>query len=297
MSTHLLWLGSRIQVHRFIWTSRQIENLCQLKTETDIRDAMRTLPKDTLKELYEADFARISTSGEHTRSYARHIFSILLSAQEALSPETIIQATAKSLSHPQEELTLAKVFDICSNLVVPDSELNTLRFAHISFQEFLVTKAEFAPCYIHTVAARGCLDTCLEGFPTKMEGNLSPRNNFHHYSALYWPEHCRLAMVNMDDDSVISKMREFMFDEGDVAPTFVDWMEEIGKFTKKMPNHHALAKELNSLVHSGASPFFTACVFGLSPILDDLAQPSMIGTEQMTLGVAECTWLRLPANG
>jgi len=248
-----------------------MENLCRLKTEADIRDAMRTLPKDTLKELYEADFARMSTSGQHTRSYARQLFSILLSAQEALSPEAIIQAMAKCLSQPREELTLATLFDICSNLVVLDSQLNVLRFAHISFQEFLATRAEFASCYIHSVAAKSCLDACLEGLPTEMEIVLSPTNNFHHYSALYWPQHCRLAMVNVDNESVTSKMREFIFDEGDVTLAFVDWMEEIGKFTKKMPNHQALAKELNSVVNSGGSPLFTACVFGLSPILDDLA--------------------------
>lgn len=232
---------------------------------------MRTLPKDTLKELYEADFARMSRSGQHTRSYAVQIFSILLAAQEALSPEAVIQAMAKCLSQPQEELTLAALFDICSNLVVLDSELNVLRFAHISFQEFLATREEFASCYIHSVAARSCLNTCLEGLPTEMVSDLSPRNNFHHYSALYWPEHCRLAMVNGDDNSVTSKMREFIFDEGEVALAFVDWMEEISNFTKKMPYHHALAKDLNSVVHSGGSPLFTACVFGLSPILDDLA--------------------------
>jgi len=248
-----------------------MENLCRLKTDADIRDAMRTLPKDTLKELYEADFARMSRSGQHTRSYAVQIFSMLLAAQEALSPEAVIQAMAKCLSQPQEELTLAALFDICSNLVVLDSELNALRFAHISFQEFLATREEFASCYTHSVAARSCLKTYLEGLPTEIVSDLSPRNNFHHYSALYWPEHCRLAMVNGDDNSVTSMMREFIFDEGEVALAFVDWMEEISNFTKKMPYHHALAKDLNSVVHSGGSPLFTACVFGLSPILDDLA--------------------------
>jgi len=248
-----------------------MENLCRLKTETDIRDAMRTLPQESLKELYEADFALMSTSGQHTRSYARQIFSLLLSAQEALSPEAIIQAMAKCLSQPREELTLATLFDICSNLVVLDTELNVLRFAHISFQEFLATREEFAPCYIHSVAATSCLNTCFEGLPIKMESDLSSRNNFNHYSALYWPEHCRLTLVNGDGQLITSKMREFIFDEEDVALAFIDWMEEVGRFTREMPNDHALAKELHSVIHSGGSPLFTACVFGLSPILDDLA--------------------------
>ncbi len=183
---------------------------------------MQTLPKDTLKELYEADFARMSTSGQHTRSYARQLFSILLSAQETLSPEAIIQAMARFLPQPREELTLAALFDICSNLVVLDTELNVLRFAHISFQEFLATREKFGPCYIHSVATTSCLNICLEGLPIKMESDLSSRNNFNHYSALYWPEHCRLTLVNGDDQLITSKMRKFIFDEEDVALAFID---------------------------------------------------------------------------
>ncbi len=38
-----------------------------------------------------------------------------------------------------------------------------------------------------------------------------------------------------------------------------------------MPNDHALTKKLHSVIHSDSSPLFIACVFGLSPILDDLA--------------------------
>ncbi len=104
-----------------------------MKTEVDIRNAMRTLPKDTFNELYEEDFTRLSISGQHTRSYAIQVFSMLLCTQEALSPEALIQATAKTFSRQGETMTLAKLINICFNLVVLDSELNVLRFAHISF--------------------------------------------------------------------------------------------------------------------------------------------------------------------
>ena len=44
----------------------------------------------------------------------------------------------------------------------------------------------------------------------------------------------------------------------------------VNNLTKKLPNDHALAKELHSVIHASGSPFFTACVFGLTPIIDDL---------------------------
>ena len=232
---------------------------------------MRALPKSTLNEIYGDDFDRLSNSGKHTRSFAIQVFSILLCAQELLSPEALIQATANTVSQQEETMTSAKMIDVCFNLVVIDSELNVLRFAHVSFQEFLETRAEFAPHYVHRVAASGCLDSCLEGLPRGLETDLSPKDNFHHYSAVYWAEHCRVTIVDGPDDLVTSKMQEFVFDEGSVALGFVDWIQEVDGFTKILPNDHALAKELSSVIHSGGSPLFTACVFGLAPIIDRLA--------------------------
>lgn len=242
-----------------------------MRTEADIRSAMRALPKSTLKELYEEDFDRMSKSGQQTRSFAIQVFSLLLCTQEALSPEALIQATANTVSQQEEIMTLAKMIDICFNLVVLDSELNVLRFAHVSFQEFLETRAEFAPHYVHRVAASSCLDLCLEGLPRGMETDLSPKDNFHHYSAVYWAEHCRATVFDGPDDLITSKMQEFVFDGGDVALGFVDWIQEVNDFTKILPNDHALAKELSSVIHSGGSPLFTACVFGLAPIIGHLA--------------------------
>lgn len=241
-----------------------------MKTEADIRSAMRALPKITLNELYEEDFTKISKSGEYTRSYAKQVFSMLLCTQEPLSPEALIQSMAKPVSQQGEIMTLAAMIDICSNLVVLDSELNVLRFAHISFQEFLETRAEFAPHYVHRAAAISCLDLCLEGLPTGMETDLSPKDNFYHYSAVYWAEHCKITIVNGADDSMTSKIQEFVFDGGDVALSFVDWIQEVKKFTKILPNDHALAKWLDSVINSSGSPLFTACVFGIVPIIDDL---------------------------
>ena len=233
---------------------------------------MRALPENTLNELYEEDWTQISESGQHARRYAIQIFSMLLCAQEALSSEALIQALAKTVSQQGETMTLAKMMDICFNLVVLDSELNVLRFAHIAFQEFLETRAEFAPHYVHRVAAKSCLDLCLEGLPRGMETDLSPKYNFHHYSAIYWAEHCRITVTNGSDDSINSKMVEFAFDGSDVALAFADWIQEVDKFKKELPNDHPLIKALYAVIHSGASPLFTACVFGLAPIINDLAR-------------------------
>ncbi len=201
-----------------------------------------------------------------------HIFSMLLCTQAALSPEALIQVAVKTASLQGETMSLARMIDICLNLVALDPELNVMHFAHISFQEFLETKAEFALQYIHRVAATSCLDFCLEGSSIGMEIDLSPKDNFHRYSATYWAEHCRIATDNGSNDLLTDKMREFIFDEGEIALTFVDWNQDVSKFTKKLPNDRILVKELRSVIDSGGSPLFTACVFGLTPIVNDLFQ-------------------------
>ena len=152
---------------------------------------MRALSKNTLNELYEEDWTQISDSGRRARSYAIQVFSMFLCAQEALS----IQALVKTISQQEETMDLAKMMDIYLNLIILDSELNVLRFAHISFQEFLETRVEFAPHYVHRVAAEICLDLCLEGLPRGMETDLSPKDYFHHYSAVYWAEHCKITYL------------------------------------------------------------------------------------------------------
>ena len=240
-------------------------------TETDIRRAVQALSRSNLDELYADDFIRISNSGQHTRECATQVFSMLLCAQEALSPEALIQVTTRAASHKGETMNLAKIIDICSNLVVLDSELNMLRFAHISFQEFLETKAEFASYHVHKIAAVSCLDACIQGLPTGMDTNLCPKDNLYHYSAVYWAEHCKITIINRTDAAVTSKMLEFVFDEDDVSLGFIDWIQEVGKFSKKLPNDHALVRQLNSVVHPSGSPLFTACMFGLTPIIDGLA--------------------------
>ncbi|KAM0796953.1 ankyrin repeat-containing domain protein [Usnea florida] len=254
----------------FVWVVRQIKNLCRMKTEADIKNAMRVLPRNTLNELYEEDFAQMSQIGHHSQGYATQVFSMLLCTQEALSPEALIQALAKTISRQEEAMDVSKLIDICSSLVVLDSELNVLRFAHISFQEFLETLAEFTSPNVHRVAAACCLDSCLQGLPSEMEADLWPKDNFDHYSAVYWAEHCRVANLSGDDELIRRKMREFVFDGRDIALSFVDWIQAVRKFAKRLPNDHAMAKWLHSVTNSHDSPLFTACVFGLAPVIEEL---------------------------
>jgi ankyrin repeat protein len=256
---------------RFIWAGRQIENLSRMKLEADVRNAMRKLPKETLNDLYEDIFNRISKAEPQACTLAMQAFSLLLCTQEPLSPKAFLQAMATTTPHHYEAMDLPRMMDICFNLIALDSELKVLRFAHVSFQEFLEMRAEFAPHRAHRVAAISCLELCLQGFPIGMEATLVPKDDFYHYSAVYWAKHCRATDAIERDDVVVGKLEEFVFDEGDIALSFLCWLEELPKFSKQLINDHPLAKDLHAVIHSGGSPLFTACVFGLNSLVDTLA--------------------------
>ncbi|KAL8917787.1 MAG: hypothetical protein Q9172_005689 [Xanthocarpia lactea] len=255
----------------FIWVLRQIESLSQCSSEVDIRTAMRQMPESTLDKLYEESFSRISKSGRNAQDCATKIFGLLLCTREPLSPAAVIQAIGSRSPHRGERMTLDRITRICCDLVVQDMELKILRFVHVSFQEFLHSKMEFAPRKTHRAAAIECLDFCLQGSPQGMERSFSPKEDFHHYSAIYWAEHCRLTGSSGEDNLVASRLLEFFFDEDEVSLCFLDWCESVKKFAQGLPRDHPLAKPLNAIAHSASSPLFTACAFGLSTVVDSLA--------------------------
>ncbi|KAL8861940.1 MAG: hypothetical protein Q9178_001810 [Gyalolechia marmorata] len=255
----------------FTWVVRQIESLSQSNSEVDIRTAMRKMPESTLDQLYEESFSRISKSGRNAQDCATKVFGLLLCTREPLSPAAVIQAIHSRSPYRGERMTLDRITRICCDLIVQDMELKILRFVHVSFQEFLHSKMEFAPQKTHRAAAIECLDFCLQGSPQGMERSFFPKEDFHHYSAIYWAEHCRLTGSSGEDDLVARRLLEFFFDEDEVSLCFLDWCESVKRFAQGLPRDHPLAKPLNAIAHSVSSPLFTACALGLPTVVDSLA--------------------------
>lgn len=241
-----------------------------MKLEADIRNAMQRLSEETLNDLYEGVFSYISKEETQAYALAMRAFSLLLCTQEPLSPEAFLHAVAATA--PQHgKMDLPGLIDICLSLIIVDSELKVVRFTHVSFQEFLELRAEFASHRAHKSVAISCLEQCLQGFPIEMATRLVPKENFRHYSAVYWAKHCRAAETIECDDLIRGKLKEFVFDDDDVALSFVSWLEEIPGLSNQLSRDHPLAKDLCAAIHSGGSPLFTACVFGLGSLVDTLA--------------------------
>ncbi|KAL8707486.1 MAG: hypothetical protein Q9225_007745, partial [Loekoesia sp. 1 TL-2023] len=213
-----------------------------------------------------ANVVKISGPGKSARNIAMQAFSWLLCTQEALSPAAFLNAISVMQSD-QQDLELSDLLNICFNLIVLDSKLNVVRFAHTSIQEFLEAKVDFAPSRIHALAATSCLRACMQGSLSTYEVILGPTERFYHYAILYWAEHCRLATATDKNDELIQEMEEFIFDDDEISLAFGGWMDEVEQFKESLANDHPLRKAVGAVLSPSGTPLFTACAFGLSGLI------------------------------
>lgn len=175
----------------------------------------------------------------------------------------ILAAVSTSGLDERLDLTLSELLSICCNLVVLDSKVDTIRFAHASFKEFLETKPEFDMAHAHGIAAMSCLDTCSYQLPADLEDEIRPAKEFGLYAALYWPSHCSAAAADEAQDArLASKLREFSFHEDETSLPFLAWLDIVQQASNLLVNDHVL-KELSNVMSSTMTPLFTACVYGL----------------------------------
>ncbi|KAK2784599.1 hypothetical protein FQN53_008426 [Emmonsiellopsis sp. PD_33] len=239
----------------FLWVHLQMERLCELKSRSSVSEAMQERSKvttATLDYLYREVLDDMSTKDSVVCDISKRAFSWLM---------------FKPL-----DLTLPELFSICSNLLVLDSNLDTVRFAHSSFKEFLEARPEFDIVRAHGVAAISCLDICIHQPSTDLGNELHPEREFGLYAALYWPTHCSEATVNGVQDSDLNfKLTEFAFYDDETSLPFLAWLDAAQRAADLLANGHVLKKELNAVISSTMSPLFTACVYGLESLFQVVA--------------------------
>ena len=169
-----------------------------MKHEADIRVSVQRLSKETLDQLFKKTFKQIVDAGAFTHRTAVHAFSWLLCVRQPLRPATFLDALAVTEPAEAERLGVSRLLDVCFNLIVHDQKLDVLRFAHISFQEFLEARPEFTSQHVHRLTAASCLSICMRDSSidaaTVSVDNL-PIQSIGLYTSLYWAEHCRFGQA------------------------------------------------------------------------------------------------------
>lgn len=160
---------------------------------------MRQFSQDTLNRLYFEILDRIHKAEEYSRRVALRAFSLLLCLHEPLSPASFLAAFTFMDGKQGTVLQMPQLLRICFNLIIVDSKLDVLRFAHTSVQEFLEDQTDLVPQETQGILAISCLNSCLYNAPVGIQAGLSPTKHFYHYGVLYWAEHFRAAFAAGND--------------------------------------------------------------------------------------------------
>lgn len=179
----------------FLWVDYQLRELCKLRRVSDIHARLGKLPKN-LSGVYDEIMGSIESRPGTDFELATRALKWMLVSCRPLKPQELVAATELNPSStppdqlppdqppPEPSLDVELVIQVCGGLILLDQELDVMRFAHLSVQEYLETRKNTwgtidAQCFV----SEGCLWTLQSG--------LSPMPALYYYAGRSWFRHCR----------------------------------------------------------------------------------------------------------
>lgn len=262
----------------FRWVSLQIQNLCdsrRIKYEGDVIAELGRLP-ESLVESYDITYQTISNAGETSRTVAERVMKWLICAQRPLKIQELYAAVSLDSEGKYLVPAIDDLLDACCNMVVPDSELEVFRFAHLSVREYLEKREGYGLLETHKLALERCLDIltrCPTATPS-VESTVQQTNIFRPYTTLYWPMHYRIVereqFAGVGPGALWQKLRPFLFEGRDTSPLFIKWMSAARELSQSLRWDDPLKDSINATLSSPPTPLFLACSFGLVSIMNEL---------------------------
>lgn len=235
--TRRSWLReTALASEMFLWVIMQVENLCRLKIDIDVNGAAERLSQDGLEELYATTYQPCQGSTAKIRGIASRAFSWLLCSRETFTPGVFIKAVlALEPDGSVGDLGISQLYDLCSNLIMADTKMITVRFTHFSVQEYLESRSEYACQLANVSAALTYVEAYMSCPPSNLDSALHLTEDFSHYAILYWVEHCRIAIMNGESDELDQKIQRFVFDEDEVSLCFIGWVDDVRHLQRHLP--------------------------------------------------------------
>jgi Ankyrin repeats (3 copies) len=262
----------------FRWVSASIQTLCDpsMQFEEDIRLALRQLPP-TLEGVYAIIIAQIHKGAPLSMLLAKKALRWLLCAQQALRSAEFLKALSADLNILNVTITVENLLNICCNLVKYDSELDVVRFIHLSVREYLESREpEYEKSLSHSAVATTCLQTCFYGSKPKRKGRLTNAQNktFYDYAIVYWPVHCVQSSTYRRQGKLSKLFNDFIYDKkylGWLSSWRESW-EEMDLDVRGDSADNRLFQQLYDCISIWPSPIcqvFLACAFGFMEVLQD----------------------------
>ena len=264
-------------ITRFRWASLQLQSLCSARTDEAIRERLGQLPPN-LEDLYLELYEKLTkTSANADREVTINAFSWLLCAQRKLTSREFLAAMSTTPRRQFRQLTKKHILEMCSNMVVFDSTLDTFRFAHLSVREFLEKRPEYTREATNALAAETCLLDVLSAAdnPTtkrllskygQYSFNSTLSHDLRHYSNVYWAPHCQLAAKQRTADVLNDLLYHFLFDESDSGSAVAVWASLIKEWLDDFSIEWELCNKLKDTSAKEGRALFVASCFDLEEI-------------------------------
>lgn len=218
----------------FLWVVLQLDRICQLTSDDEIRDALQTLPR-TIEDTYHRIFTKIEQQERKQSSMAFKMIQIVAYAARQLKIEELAEAMGTdSRFTRKEEIPTRKdpeqILHLGQNLIVVGLE-NYVRFVHYSVQEYIDAIPRDMPhlgALLDKRQADGMLTRiCLTylNFPnfnqpcnTPWDLNIRKLDNpLLSYASEYWDDHVRkLQDSGACDSAIVSKIKQLFSGPGRV---------------------------------------------------------------------------------
>lgn len=154
------------------------------------------------------------------------------------------------------------LFELCRNLVAWDSQLNFVKFAHLSINEYLDTV--FTPIKINTMAAGSCLSLFS---PTL----IPPGEDFLYYSASYWPDHVEgcYSPEKRIDEAMLNQLQGFMGTPSTPGYGYLAWYQKTSVLKVPQPrNPYTHPRNQFDWHSTPPNPLFAICFHQFGAFLD-----------------------------
>jgi len=296
---------------RFQWVALQIENLCRLKTESEIKEKLGKLPSGLFK-MYSEIYKLINMQEGSSPDIAKITFAWLMCSIRPLAPEELasaielqLRAQGGSPPGPQFATDVAALLKTCHNLIAHDTELNVLRFSHLSVREFLDTLDGFRNTSNCIMATTVCLSLLSSpGIQVGSENGRIPITRrdtsqtgdpFFRYAALFWPTHIKgCKELGVYSGEVKESLQTFLNPEKQHRWCYERWLKyastSITSLVYAERRKLLLGAHIDDLKSQPNNPLVAAVSFGYSDIfreLFDLLDLEITSIETMLI-VASC---------
>lgn len=131
---------------RFLWVAFQIETLCGQRSDQGIIDTLHALPKD-LPETFDRILGRLAKMEDVDRDNCLTIFKWVAVAKRPLTSAELrevigIKPCQKSFIMKRLINDMSRAMACCGSLIEIDEEESTIRFAHHSVKQYLLSAAK-----------------------------------------------------------------------------------------------------------------------------------------------------------